>query len=231
MAKKQKATRTVPKGAARELVEEGTHNAVCVQVIDVGTQESSNPEWEPQHQVYLVFQLVDEETSAGKPVLLSRPFNYVASSRSNLSKTLDAWLGVDAAEFDLDECLGEPCLVSVKHNETKKGVFANITSVTKPTKGSKIRKPSVDVFSLWLDEDFDEEIYEELSDFYKLKIASSDEGLAVLPKKATKGKKAKDEDDEEDHELSYARAKKGSAANKKQPAKKVAAKKTARKKK
>ncbi len=202
MGKPVRGTRSIPKGAPRELLEEGSHQAVCVGCIHVGTQPANKEGWDDQNTIYLLFQAVNEETSAGKPFVVAKPFNYVFSSGSNLGKLLDAWLGVEDDEFDITTVVGEKAIITIKHNESKKGTFANITTITAPPKGSEksIRKATVPFQILMLDEEgWDEEVYESLPDFYKLKIAASDEGVEMLGDKP-KGKKGKEKDEEEEED-------------------------------
>ena len=44
-------------GGERFVVPEGAHEAVCVGVVDIGTQKSLNPQYRDKRQVVLLFRL------------------------------------------------------------------------------------------------------------------------------------------------------------------------------
>jgi len=181
----------IPKGAQRELPEEGTHNAVCVQVIDLGTQKNANPEWGDKRKVLLGFELVDvqdEEHTA----LVSKQYTFSDSQKGNLMKDLKKWLNIKSGDLDMDDCLGKQALVSIEHKETDRGTFANISNISSVPKGTKMRKPQSVTRSLYLDETFDADVYEELPEWIRLKIATSPEYEEVAaPKPAAKKAKGK----------------------------------------
>ncbi len=202
MAKQVKG-RSVPKGAPRELPDEGSFPPRGIGVIDVGSQVSYTPEWSDAHLVYLLFELIGERKENGDPFVVQQSYNYVLTTKSKLYKMLDAWgIDVDQENVDLEvECLNREAAVTIKHSESKsgKGTFANIAAVTKPTKGTKIGKAVSDLICIFLDDTFNEKEYNELSDYYKLKIASSPEGMELLglnekPTKGGKGKKVEDDE-------------------------------------
>lgn len=187
---------SIPKGANRELVPEGTHVAVCVQVIDLGTQSSE--QWGDKRKVQLAFELVDERTTDDKAMVCYRQYTFSASPKGNLMKDLKGWIGKEAVgEFDMDNLLGKAASITVEHNETDKGTFANITNIAGLPKGSKVKKSTEPLRSLYLDETFDADTFEVLPDFLKEKIMvtkeyeehgvpSKKKGSKVPPKKGKK---------------------------------------------
>ena len=186
---------TIPKGGkARELPTEDSHFANCVQVIDLGTQDGG--QWGPKRKVQLAFEIADEETSDGGALVVYRQYTFTDSQKGALMRDLKAWLKLSSGEgFDMEDCLGKPALIGVEHNETDKGTFANVTSVSAVPKGSKVRKPTEEIKSLFLDDNFDREVFESLPEFLQNKIADSPEyeeyGVDAKPKaKAKPAKKA-----------------------------------------
>ena len=177
-----------PKAAPRELPDEGTHSAVCVGFIDIGTQKSEK--FGDRHQCLLRFELVDLSTKE-KPVVMSRTMTYSGNAKSTLAKTLKAWLGVkDAGEFEMENLLGKPGIVTIEHSETEKGNFANITNISAVRKGEKLKKPVSELKSLFLDDSYDAEVFESLPEWVQNKILDSDEYTEVSKPKG-KSKKGK----------------------------------------
>lgn len=183
----------IPK-TAWELAPEGTHNAECIQFVDMGTQKTNfNGKEGEARQCRIYFHLVDEKTKDGKNVVIFQKYTYSPSPKSNLMKTLKAWLNVKDSNFDMDEVIGKPALVTVQHSDT--GEYANVVNVAALTKGAKISKSKEPHYSLHLNpEDFDANVFNELPEGLQGKIADTVEYLeasAVKPKKAVPVKKAK----------------------------------------
>lgn len=181
-----------PQSTPRELCPEGSHAAVCLGVIDIGTQTVTFKGKEKrQKKLYIEFEPQGVEKEDGEPFTIVLRATNSDSDNSTLAKTLKSWLGVkNVAEFDLAECAGKSALVTVTHSE--KGDFANIATIVPLPKGMKVGKPSGEVRSLFLDDTFDEEVFEGLKDSVKEKIMSSPEYDAVLAsqkKGKAKGKK------------------------------------------
>lgn len=182
---------SIPKSSSRELAPEGNHNAVCVQVIDLGTQSSE--QWGDKRKVQLAFELTDEKTSDGKAMVVYRQYTFSASPKGNLMKDLKAWIGKEATgDIDMDILLGRGAAVTVEHNETERGTFANITNIAALMKGMKPKKPTEPLRSLYLDESFDSDAFDALPDFLKEKIMVTKEyeeyGTPAKPAKKSSAK-------------------------------------------
>jgi hypothetical protein len=174
-----------PKSAVRELPEEGSHNAVCKRVYDVGTQKSKNEKYQDRPLVIFFFELVDQSTK-DNPVYITHRLTNIISNKSNLNKMLKSWLGIkDGKDFDLNDCLNKPAVVTIVHSED--GQYANIETVTAPTKGSKIGKGVMGTGSFFLDDTFDKEEFESAPEWVQnLAIESSEFEEVSTPKKAQK---------------------------------------------
>lgn len=167
-----------------EIAPAGTHNAICIRFIDLGTQKQVfKGEESEARQCRLYFDLIDEKTKDGKNVVAFQKYTYSPSPKGNLMKALRSWLGVKDSDFDMDQVLGKPAMITIEHN----GEYANITAITSPTKGAKFRKSTEEVYSLHLtEEDFDVNVFNELPEGLQGKIMDSPEYAEVS---APKGKK------------------------------------------
>lgn len=186
---------TIPAGKPRELAPSGSHNAVCIQVIDLGTQPSRTEGWDDQRKCQLAFQLVDESTTDGKAIVVYKEYTYSSGSKSKLSKDIKAWLSLkDLNDFEMDTLLGKSCIVTVTHNESKSNgnTYANVTNISGLTKGAKVRKHTEPLISLYLDETFDQETFDNLPEFMRNKISGTPEYAEIFAAaKKTSAKKPK----------------------------------------
>ena len=124
-----------------EKPEPGTYNARCVNIIDLGTQETTyNGETKMAHQVMLRWELLDEKTSDGKPQLIGSRYTMSMHEKATLRKVLESWRGraftkEEEDGFDLANVLGKDCLINIVHNETNGKTYANVATVSAPMKG------------------------------------------------------------------------------------------------
>lgn len=181
----------IPSGSQRELAPEGNSQpGVCIGFTDLGTQAASNPEWPDQRKCQIAWQLVDEQTKDGKAMVVYKKYTYTDSEKGNLAKDLKSWLALKSIKgFDPDELLGKAGLLSIIHEETDRGTFAKITSVAGVPKGMKIRKHTEPLRSLYLDENFDQEAFDELPEFLRNLIAPTPEYAAIMEPRMKKGAK------------------------------------------
>ena len=159
----------------------GSHVARCVKIIDIGTQKG---EYQGQANIRrqcivgweLPNELMKEGDHAGKPFTVSRFYTASLGEKANLRKDLENWRGRAFTEQELmgfasKNILGKPCMLSVTHNDKGK---ARVTGVMALPKGMQVPdqiNPSV-YFSL---DEFDQAVFDALSDGYKKLIQSSPE--------------------------------------------------------
>lgn len=136
---------------------EGSHNAVCVRILDLGIQETN---FGPKRELQFSFE-IEEAMEDGRPFLLSRKVTAVMNEKSNLYKMLTGWFGKAAIEAELSNggfspkrFLGKPGLVNVSHSLSADGsrTFANIASVSPLPKNMTPLKPSGELFYFDCDE-------------------------------------------------------------------------------
>lgn len=110
---------------------EGTHQGVCVDVVDLGEIETS---FGAKHTVEIYWQ-ISEDMDNGKPFLVRRRYTASLHEKANLRKDLEAWRGkafteAELERFDLEALIGANCLISVIHKQgSKGGTFANVASL------------------------------------------------------------------------------------------------------
>jgi hypothetical protein len=171
-----------------ELVPAGSHIAVCYRVIDLGTQKVEyKGQQKIQHKIMLSWELCDEFMTKGKseglPFSIHKKYTLSSSDKATLRCDLESWRGrpfsdEDFGKFDIGKLIGVGCLIGVIHNETSGKVYANIKSIMRLPKGMEAKKslnPNV-YFSL---NEFDQSIYDSLSENVKATIALSPEYQAI----------------------------------------------------
>jgi hypothetical protein len=158
-----------------------THPAVCVSVIDIGTQRREyKGVVKMLRRVRIGFQLPDCLRTigehAGKPFLMTEFYTTSLSEKATLCTILESWRGRKFTEeekrgFDLKNLLGAPCMLQVIEGNTGK---AHIGGVTKMYKGLPTPQMVGGTQYLSLD-NFDRAVFEGLSDGIKAMIEASPE--------------------------------------------------------
>ena len=117
---------------------EGLHHAVCVDVVDLGLQQTP---FGDKLQVQLRFQ-VEELNSQGHRCEVRKTYTNSLSEKANLRKDLESWrgrkfTGDELKGFDLEKLLGANCQLNVVHNLADNGnLYANINGVVPAPKGA-----------------------------------------------------------------------------------------------
>jgi hypothetical protein len=124
---------------------EGTHQAVCVDVIDIGLKPNPFKENAMQHKIDIAWQ-IDERRDDGKRFVLYKRYTLSLNEKATLRHDLESWRGrpftaEEERGFDVESIIGANCLINVQHKAGKDAgkVFANVVSVMPLIKGmSKI---------------------------------------------------------------------------------------------
>lgn len=122
----------------------GAYMARCILIGDLGTVQT---DWQGQtkqaRKVLLSWEILDDEARRddGEPFILSKRYTASLHEKAALRKDLGSWRGRDftpeeLAGFDLGNILGQPCMLSVVHQEKDGRTFANIAAIMKCPKGS-----------------------------------------------------------------------------------------------
>ena len=126
---------------------EGTHQAVCVDVIDRGNLKSAflddkgNEKW--QHKIDIVWQ-IGETRDDGTRFLLNKRYTLSLNEKAALRRDLESWRGKAFTEqeltgFDVETVIGANCLINLQHKPGREPgkVFANVVSVMPLLKNMK----------------------------------------------------------------------------------------------
>lgn len=152
-----------------EQVPAGTFLSRCYRLIDLGTQKS---EWQGEarasKKILLQFEILDPETrmSDGRPFVASKRYTASLNEKAALRKDLESWRGrafspEELRGFDVSKLLGQPCFLSIVHQEKGGREYANISALMKLPKGI----PAPDGINEPLLWDFDKpdwDVYEKL---------------------------------------------------------------------
>lgn len=119
---------------------EGVHDAVCVDVVDLGLVEVTwKGKTNKSHKVRITWEL-DKEMPEGKGRFIAmNRYTFSMDKKSNLRKMLKSWRGRDFTNeemngFDLEKIVGVPCQLVISHNEKDGTIYANVESVIKAGK-------------------------------------------------------------------------------------------------
>jgi hypothetical protein len=126
-----------------ELPDEGVHNVVISEVVDLGLVETK---FGTKDRVRIVFEVTDQNDSEGNPLKLFVSANKVLSPKSTLGILLNDLGVVVSGDFDLEDLVGIKAIGVVKHTvgENKK-TYANIVSYLKPKKAGKFVAEDSDI--------------------------------------------------------------------------------------
>ena len=169
-----------------ENVPAATHPARLYQIIHLGTTHYEyKGEMKTSDKVRLTFELPLELREFGedkimKPMVISREFGFTMGKKSHLRPFVEGIIGAaltdeEAYAFDIEQLLGETCLLSVVHEVGKDGnTYANIQSASALIKGMTVpeatNKPVIiDVNTATMEE------IDSLPEFLRNKMKASDE--------------------------------------------------------
>ena len=142
-------------GGDYPIAPEGTHAAVCVQVIDLGTQYSEHY-GKSAHKILLGWELPDADRGSGEHAVIAfRRYTLSLHPKSALRQNLESWRGKPFTEaeldFDLAKLLGAPCLISIVHDTRDGTTYANVAAVMAMLKGAAKPKPTTDTLLFDID--------------------------------------------------------------------------------
>lgn len=178
---------TASAGKDFEIVEAGVHKGRCIKIVDLGTHDVIyKEETQRKHKVMIMFELPDtvmiKEPNKGKPFAVSLFVTKSLHKKSNLRPFLVGWRGKDFTEeeaenFDMLKLIDKPALINVIHNENDGTVYANIASIM-PLKQKEcpVRINPLVGFTL---ENFDQKVFDGLSENLQKKITSSEEYIQL----------------------------------------------------
>jgi hypothetical protein len=163
----------------------GTHVARCIKIIDIGTQKGEYQGKATSKRQCIVgwelpTELMTEGEFAGKPFTVSKFYTASLGEKANLRKDLQNWRGRDFTDaelsgFDSKNILDKCCLVGLTPNDKGKIRVTAVMALPKGTTPPARINPIV-YFSL---DEFDQAVFDSLSDGYKKLISVSPEYQAI----------------------------------------------------
>lgn len=113
---------------------EGLYDAICVDVIDLGTVPTA---YGDKHQLQILWEVRSDE---GMVYHLSKRYAASLHEKAKLAQDLKAWRGgveLSAEEmrgFDLEQLVGKCCQLLVTHFEREGTAYASVDKILKPKK-------------------------------------------------------------------------------------------------
>jgi hypothetical protein len=118
----------------------GLHQAVCVDVVDLGMLEVTyGGKTKQQHKVRVVWQ-IDEAMDDDKRFIVQKRYTLSLSEKATLRKDLESWRGKpftrdEEMGFDLERLIGVNCFLNVVHASRDGKTYANVASVVPLKRG------------------------------------------------------------------------------------------------
>jgi hypothetical protein len=136
-------------GGEYKLVPQGTHQAVCNTVVDLGKQNTEfQGQGKVQHKVYIRWELPTERLTwtdrdgveREGPMSIGKTYTLSLHEKAALRGDLEAWRGRaftadELKGFDVAALLGKACQLTVVHAERAGKVYANVQSLAGWPKG------------------------------------------------------------------------------------------------
>jgi hypothetical protein len=158
----------------------GTHPAICIRVIDLGTQQTTyKGETKRAHKVLIAWEMPTARMSDGRPFIVSQRYTYSGHKKAVLRQHLESWRGKrytdeEIAGVDLVRLLGKPCFLTIVHDESHETVYANVVGISPLPKNMAVGKPENPLVCLDLAA-FDPAVFDGLSERLKATIQKSPE--------------------------------------------------------
>jgi hypothetical protein len=114
---------------------EGVHQAVCVDVIDIGQKPNPFKPGTTQHKIDLAWQ-INQNRDDGKRFVVYKRYTLSLNEKATLRHDLESWRGrpftaKEEEGFDVLTIIGANCLMNVQHKPSNDGtrIYANVISV------------------------------------------------------------------------------------------------------
>lgn len=137
-------------------VSQGTHQAICYGLIDIGTHY--NPTFDKSsHDCVVLWEIPDERIIIKDEEVarvISKKYSLSLHEKANLYKDLVSWRGKafslqELEGFDLKTIMGANCLLQIIHNEKGGKTYSNISAILPLMKGMapKVAENEITFFS------------------------------------------------------------------------------------
>ena len=123
----------------------GLHQAVCVDIDDLGMQQTNYGE---KHQLKLVFEL-DQQRSDGGPIRMGRKYTATLNEKGALRGDLKSWRGADLTveeknEFNLEKLVGAQAQLNIEEFKKQDGTAGTAIGAILPPADGQNLEPSGD---------------------------------------------------------------------------------------
>lgn len=153
-----KGTASNKGGQDYEVVPAGTHRAITVALIDLGTHKDEyQGKATENRKVFFVWELPELTIAGtkGSRQVIGREFNFTLGEKANLRKFLEGWRAKpygEGEDVDLAVFKGKPCMLTILNKTANSGnQFAVVNTANQPDRDVKIGKPLVTPFVWELD--------------------------------------------------------------------------------
>lgn len=160
----------------------GNTPAICIRVIDLGTQKKEyqgKESWKRQSMI--IWELPGQLDSEGKPLTISKFYTASLGDKANLRHDLENWRGrpftaEELQGFEQKNILGKPCLLNLIRNDKNKVTIGSVSSIVK---GMSIPSRPVHEMYIYDLDAHDEAVWQKLSDGIKAMILKSREKQGI----------------------------------------------------
>lgn len=121
----------------------GLAQAVCVDVVDVGEVNQTDPKGKVKkvHKVQIIWQSEEIDDKRSSPIQLKRRYTLSLNEKASLRKDLESWRGrpfndEELKGFDLEKLIGINAFINVIHNSHDGQTYANVASISPVKKGT-----------------------------------------------------------------------------------------------
>lgn len=176
-------------------VDAGNYVARCYSMVHLGTTEEEITskgitKKVDVNKVRISWELPNElrvfkEENGEQPLVISEDYSLSTYENSNLRKMMESWRGekyteAQAKEIDVTKLIGQPCMLNVIHNTSKKGkVYAKVGAVSPLPKGF-VCPPQINPSFEWnFEEKYSLIELEKMPAFIQDRIKASNEWKAI----------------------------------------------------
>lgn len=184
----------------RPIPKSGMTPARIVRIVEIGNRDLSfDGDTKQADRVMINFETVTQkavfdEEKGEQPFLVSKEYTLSSHPKAALVGLLKS---IDKEGIEtLDDLLGTPCLLNVKHNENKGITYANFGSASPPMEGIEIPEAASPLFYFSFDEP-DAETAAGLYDWEKKKIMAANDYEGSKCQEVFEGENYDDEESED----------------------------------
>ena len=139
-------------GGDFELPPAGTHPAMLIGLIDLGTHESNyGGKKTDRHKILFIWELTAEANSQGQNFLIMQDYTWSLNAKAGLRKIVEGFRGkslADNEEYDLAEMLGKPSMINISEGLSGNGKkFMEVVSVSPPMRGLTVPPATREIYA------------------------------------------------------------------------------------